>query len=175
MISRAASLLTAFGLAAMLTACADASNPTSVVSPSSARLSGSGVDTTLAGGGGGGGGGGSNQTQTACGILSTTVRTTNIIVYTTRIGIGFSGSLTNCGSRKESFQVDVVDINTNPACIVNVPHFIALRNTDPAMTTPWQANSTLVNCMNTTHTFTVTLRDLNSSSVLATTTVSAFL
>jgi hypothetical protein len=97
------------------------------------------------------------------------------VMFTTRIGIGFSGSLYNCSTKREAFQVDVVDVNPDPYCAVNVPHFIAAKNTAPGMTQYWSANSTLVNCMNTTHTFTVTLRDTNSGTVLATTTVSAFL
>ena len=175
MISRAISLLAALSIAATLSACSDASTPTGAVAPSTARFSGSGIDTSLVGGGGGGGGGGGTPASASCGTLSTNVQVTYIAVYTTRIGIGFSGSLTNCGSRKEAFQVDVADVNTDPVCSVNVPHFVALRNTDPGMVTYWNANSTLVNCRNTTHTFNVTLRDMQTNTVLATTTVSAYL
>lgn len=171
MISRATSFLAALILTATLSACSDTSTPTSPA-PVSARRAGSGVDPAQIGGAGGGGG---NVATAACGTLSTTVQTFNIIVYTTRIGIGFSGSATNCGTRREAFQVDVVDVSTNPSCIVSVPHFIAPKITDPGMVTFWNAASTLINCRNTTHTFDITLRDTKTNTVLATTTVSAFL
>ena len=175
MTSRTTSFLAALAVTAMLAACSDASNPTSIATSATARFSGSGIDTTLSGAGGGTTSGGGSTTPLSCGTLSTTVQTYNIVVYTTRIGIGFSGSATNCGTRKEAFQVDVTDVSTDPFCSVSVPHFIAARNTDPGMVTFWNSNSTLVNCLNTTHTFDVTLRDTKTNTVLATTTVSAFL
>ena len=164
-------------LACTLAACGDATSPrsqTTAALPQFGRVStGSGVDTSATGGGGGGGGGGS--TSAACGTLAASVQTYNIVVYTTRIGIGFGGTATNCGSRNEALEVDVVDVNPNPACVVNVPHFIAARNTAPGASVSWSANSTLVNCMNTTHNFVLYLRESNTGQVLATTTASAFL
>lgn len=140
---------------------------------------GSTTDTstsTVSGGGGGGGtGGGGGSTSTSCGTLSTNIYTYNIVVYTTRIGIGFGGTATNCGSRNEAFEVVVNDQNTDPICHVDVPHFIAAKNTSPGASVSWAANSTLVNCMNTTHTFDLTLYDTKTGQALATTTVSAFL
>ena len=171
MFSRATSVFAVLAIVATVSACSDVTSPTSVAAPASARFSGSGIDNTPGGGGGGGGGGG--QVATACGTLS--VQTYYVSVYTTRTGIGFYGSATNCGSARESFAVDVVDDNTNPACSVNVPRFIAARNTAPGLATPWSAASTLVNCPRTIHTFSLTLRDTQTNTVLATTTASAFL
>ena len=71
--------------------------------------------------------------------------------------------------------MDVVDDNTNPACAVAVPHFIAAKNTDPGLVTYWNASSTLVNCKNQLHTFTLSLRDTRTNTFVATTTASAFL
>lgn len=175
MAIRTSALLLTCALTAVVSACSDTSSPTAAA-PATARFSGSGIDTTPLGGGQvSGGGGGGTTASGACGVLSANINAYNIVVYTTRIGIGFSGSATNCGARKEAFQVDIVDQETNPACVVNVPHFIAAKNTDPLGVTFWNAGSTLVNCMNTTHTFDVILRDTKTNSVLATSTVSAFL
>jgi hypothetical protein len=127
------------------------------------------------GGGGSGGGGGGGSAAVPCGTLSTSISTYNIVVYTTRIGIGVSGTATNCGTRKVAFEVDVVDQTTDPACAVDMPHFIAAKNTDPGVTTPWAVNSTLVRCQNQTHTFDVRLWDTKTGRTLDTTTLSAFL
>ncbi|HEV7993895.1 MAG TPA: hypothetical protein VGP25_18855 [Gemmatimonadaceae bacterium] len=182
MLGRSRTILSVLALVGSLTACADVTNPSSRVAPSTPSFSGGssgggggGTDSSLVSGGGGGGGGGGGSTVTACGTLSADIQTYNIVVYTTRIGIGFSGALTNCGSKNAAFEVDVVDTTTDPACFVDVPHFIAARNTAPGATTYWSANSTLVNCMNTTHTFKITLIDTKTGQALATTTASAFL
>ena len=173
-------LLLAFAaLSCTVAACGDVTSPASqatVALPQFGRV-GSGVDTSVVvgGGSGGGGGGGGGSTAASCGVLSATVQTYNIVVYTTRIGIGFSGTAVNCGSRNEALEVDVVDVNTDPVCAVNVPHFIAPRNSAPGESISWSANSTLVNCMNTTHTFVLTLVDTKTGQKLATTTASAFL
>jgi transcription elongation factor Elf1 len=110
---------------------------------------------------------------TPCGTLSTAINTVYIQVYTTRIGIGVNGSTTNCGTRNLAFEVDVKDQNIDAACAVNMPHFIAARNTAPDATTSWAVNSTLVRCINQVHTFDVRLWDTKTGETLATTTVSA--
>ena len=170
-------VLGVLALAGALTACSDVTAPAAARSPAVASFSGgsstgSGTlsDGSLLGGGGGGG-----SVALSCGTLSANVQTYNIVVYTTRIGIGFSGTATNCGTRNEALEVDVVDQNSDPVCAVNVPHFIAARNSAPAESITWSANSTLVNCMNTTHTFDLRLWDTKTGQTLATTTVSAFL
>src|SRR3954464_4519271 len=90
----------ALAFAVLLGACSDSS---SVTSPASQRVAGtpsfqggSSTDTSAASGGGGGGGGGGSA-ATPCGNLSTAISTYNIVVYTTRIGIGVSGTAYNCG------------------------------------------------------------------------------
>ena len=182
MLHHSRSLLSLVALSGVLSACADVTSPTHTLA-ALPQFSGSATDPSLggsSGGGGGGGGtgggtGGGGSTAVVCGVLSATVQTYNIVVYTTRIGIGFSGTATNCGSRAEAFQVDVVDTNPDAVCNVSVPHFIAARNTSAGTMQPWSANSTLVNCLHTTHNFVLTLRDTRTGQVLATTTASAFL
>jgi hypothetical protein len=160
-----------------LAACSDATAP-QTLTPTAPRLSGgsssgTGVDTTS--GGGGGGGSTSGSDYVACGKLSATIQSYNIVVYTTRTGIGFSGTATNCGARKEAFEIDAIDTDPDPACTVDVPHFIAPKNTDPGMTITWQANSTLVPCQGKLHTFNLRLWDTRTGQTLDTATASAFL
>jgi hypothetical protein len=164
--------LAPIAIAAILGACADSTAPTRSIAATPAQF-GKTVDSAQVGGGGGGGGGGG--VATPCGTLSTAINTVFIQVYTTRIGIGVNGSTTNCGSRNLAFEVDVTDQNTDPACAVNMPHFIAPKNTAPGATTNWVVNSTLVRCINQVHTFDVRLWDTKTGETLATTTVSAFL
>jgi hypothetical protein len=183
-----------------LAACSESSSPTSALSPASVARSG-GVNSGGVNAGGGtstggtttggtstggtnpdttgvqvsGSGLGGGGAYTSCGTLSTNIQAYNITVYTTRVGIGLSGSAYNCGTRKEAFEVDVVDTETDPACAVDMPHFIAAKNTDPGLTTYWSVNSTLVNCQGRTHTFNVRLWDTKTGQTLATGTASAFL
>jgi len=185
--TRSRLVLSALVLAGALTACSDVTAPTAARSASAPAFSGgSSTGGGSLGGGGtlsdtsvvsgsGGGGGGSSATYTSCGTLSTNIQAINIFVYTTRIGLGFTGTATNCGSRNEALEVDVTDQNTDPACVVNVPHFIAQKNTGPGDTIAWQANSTLIYCPNTLHTFDVRLYDTKTGQLLTTTTASAFL
>jgi hypothetical protein len=173
MFTRSNSLIALVALSALLAACNDVTSPTPINVTARPSFKSSSNDSSLVSGGGGGGGGGS--AAATCGILSTTVQTYNIVVYTTRIGIGFSGQATNCGSKKAAFEVDVVDTDPNPACTVDVPHFIAAKNTDPGASVTWAANSTLVPCQNKTHTFNLRLWDTKTGQTLATSTVSAFL
>lgn len=168
-LSRTAMLAVAF----TLVACSESTAPTRAASPTVAQFAKTGVDTTLASGGGGGGGGGSSAP--ACGVLSTAISSYNIVVYTTRIGIGVSGTAVNCGTRNVSFEVDVTDQNTDPACSVSMPHVIAPRNTGAGATWFWAVNSTLVNCQGQMHTFDVRLWDTKTGQTLGTSTVSAFL
>jgi hypothetical protein len=186
MFSRPKFLIGALTLAALLGACSDSNSVTTPTSQraASAPLYQGGTDTgsvasggggSGGGSGGGGGGGSGGGSVTPCGTLSTAISTYNIVVYTTRIGIGVSGTAYNCGTRKVAFEVDVVDQNTDPACAVDMPHFIAPKYTDPGMSTFWQVNSTLVRCMNQLHTFDVRLWDTRTGETLATSTVSAFL
>ncbi len=163
-------LLSVVAATAFLAACSkDGSTLTSPAARPAFQGSSS-TDTSLLGGGGGGG-----SVAMSCGTLSSNINTYNIVVYTTRIGIGFNGSATNCSTRNEAFEVVVNDVNPDPVCHVNVPHFLAAKNTAPGETVNWNANSTLVNCLRTTHTFTLTLVDTKTGQSLATTTVSAFL
>ena len=171
MFSRSRIALGALALAALATACSDATAPTSSDRAPVLAFSGGVNDSSATSGGGGGGGGGTYQ---SCGTLSN-VQAYNITVYTTRTGIGFTGTATNCGTRREAFEVDAVDLNPDPFCAVDMPHFIAPRNTDPGASVIWQANSTLVNCQGVMHNFQLTLWDTKSGQVLATTTASAFL
>jgi hypothetical protein len=174
--------------AVLLGACSDSSGVTTPIAGQ--RVAGlpsfqGGTDTgsvssgggTSSGGGGtsSGGGGGGGSSATPCGTLSTAISTYNIVVYTTRIGIGVSGTAYNCGTRKVAFEVDVVDQNPDPFCAVDMPHFIAPKYTDPGMSVLWQVNSTLVNCQNQLHTFNVRLWDTRTGETLGTSTVSAFL
>lgn len=168
--------LVAASVLAVAAACSDATAPQSLT-PTTARLSGgtssgSGVDTTS--GGGGGGGSTSGSSYTGCGVLSN-IRSTDIVVYTTRSGIGITGNATNCGARKEAFEVDVTDLDPDPACTIDLPHFIAPKNTDPGLTITWQANSTLVPCQGKTHYFSLRLWDTRTGETLDTGTASAFL
>jgi hypothetical protein len=175
MFARTRALAGALVIAAALSACSnDVTSPSSAASV--AHFARAATDTTVAGStGGGGGGGGGGSSSGSCGVLSSSISTYNIVVYTTRIGIGFSGTATNCGSHNEAFEVVATDVNPDLACRVNVPHFIAAKNTAPGAVTTWGANSTLVPCMNTTHTFTLTLIDTKTGQALDSTTVSAFL
>ena len=51
--------------------------------------------------------------------MTTSVQTVSIVVYTTRIGIGFSGQATNCSPKlREAFDIAVIDQETNPARVV---------------------------------------------------------
>ena len=178
MLNRVRVVIGGMMVAACITACNTDVSPTGVAVTRPAFQGGSStsIDTTLqVGGAGGGGGGGGGQAAGSCGTLSANITTYKIFVYTTRIGIGFSGTATNCGARNVAFEVVVTDVNPNVACRVAVPHFLAARNTAPGVAVNWNANSTLVNCMNTTHTFRLTLVDTNTGQTLDTQTVSAFL
>jgi hypothetical protein len=178
-----------------IAACSDATSPTRVAARSVAAFSGvnsggvnagTGVDTgVVAAGGGtggsstgtatGGGTGGSSTSKvsTACGTFGP-VTWHYIGVYTTRTGIGFSGSVTNCGSSSASFEVDVQDTNPDPTCVVQVPHFIGAHNTGAGAVLAFTANSTLVPCTGITHDFVLTLIDDKTGTAVATTTASAF-
>ena len=161
---------------ALAAACSDATAP-QPLTPAAPRLSGgsssgSGVDTTS--GGGTGGGTTSGGAYTGCGTMSN-IRSTDIVVYTTRTGIGITGNATNCGARKEAFEVDAVDLDPDPSCTIDLPHFIAPKNTDPGVTITWQANSTLVPCQGKLHTFSLRLWDTRTGQTLDTGTASAFL
>jgi hypothetical protein len=172
MFSRSRITIGVLALAALTTACSDATSPTPTDRAPTLSFSGGINDSsTTSGGGGGGGGGGTYQ---ACGTLSN-IQSTDIVVYTTRTGIGITGTATNCGTRREAFEVDAVDTNPDPYCAVDMPHYIAPRYTDPGASVTWQANSTLVNCQGQLHTFVLTLWDTKTGQVLATTTASAFL
>ena len=171
MLARARMIGTATLLALLAAACSDVTNPSSSIAPAAPSLSGSGTDVPGQVSGGGGGGGG--QIAPGCGSIS--AQTYYITVYTTRTGIGVYGAATNCGTTREAFQVDVVDDNPNAACAISFPHYIAARYTDPNLSSNYAVNSTLVNCRNVLHSFTVTLRDTRTNAILATTTASAFL
>ena len=174
MLNRIQVVIGGMMLAACITACSADVGPTGVPISRPLLQGGisSGIDTSLQVSGGGTGGG---TAAVSCGTLSANISTYNIVVYTTRIGIGFSGTATNCGTRNEAFEVDVNDVIATGTCHVDVPHFIAPKNSAPGETVSWNANSTLVNCMNTTHTFILTLVDTKTGQALATKTVSAFL
>jgi hypothetical protein len=175
MFARARAAFGAVVVSTLLAACSqDAVSPTGPSAYHPLFQGGSSTDTSATSGGGGGGGGGGGV-YASCGVLSATISTYNIVVYTTRIGIGFSGSAYNCGSKNAAFEVDVVDVETDPFCHVDVPHFIAAKNTSPAATVYWSANSTLVNCQNRTHTFNLYLIDTKTGQTVDTKTVSAFL
>ena len=175
MISRSIPAFVALALVAIVSACSDVTSPTRVATPASPSFSG-GPAAGGAGGSAAGGAGGSGQVSRvsppACGTFTTT--TFFIGVYTTRTGIGFGGWATNCGTSRETLEVSVVDDNPDPACAVNVPHSLAARATSAGAATAWRANSTLVNCRNTLHTFTLTLRDTQTNQNLATTKTSFF-
>lgn len=171
MSSRPRIALGVLALAALATACSDATAPTPSDRAPVLAFQGGLNDTSATGGGGGGGGGGTYQ---SCGTLSN-VQSYNIVVYTTRTGIGFSGTATNCGTRRAAFEVEAVDTNTDPYCAVDMPHYIAPRYTDPGALVTWQVNSTLVNCQGELHTFVLKLWDSKTGQVVATTTASAYL
>ena len=174
MFTRSRSAIAALATTVLLAACSnDVTAPSQQVA-FAPRLQGGVTDTSLVGGGGGGVVGGGSSSG-SCGTLSANITTYNIVVYTTRIGIGFSGAAYNCGTRNEAFDVEVMDVNPDPICHVNVPHFVAAKNTSPGLSQFWSANSTLVNCMKTTHTFVLTLIDTKTGQTLDTKTVSAFL
>lgn len=175
MISRIYASFAVALTAVLLAACGDVTSPARSISPAAASLQGGVVpDTSLTPGGGGGGGG--QVVDAPCGVLTTAVKTTQILVYTIRVGIGFSGTATNCSLRvRETFDVSIVDQETNPACRVYVPRYIAARNTAAGGTLPWSAGSTLVPCQNRMHTFTVTLKDSGTGTVLATSEAQFFL
>jgi hypothetical protein len=111
----------------------------------------------------------------SCGTLANIQTQNNIVVYTTRTGIGISGSAYNCSSHNESFEVDFVDNNPDPYCQVALPHFVAAKNTSPGVSQYWSATSTLVNCQSQMHTFTLILRDTRTGQQLDTQTASVFL
>ena len=173
---RATSVLAALALAVLVTACSDVTSPTTNAAPSGPFFSGGlvagGAGGPAAGGTAGSGGQGSKTAPPGCGTFTT--ETFFIGVYTSRTGIGFGGWATNCGTARETLEVTVADDNTDPVCSVNVPHSIAARPTSAGASTLWRANSTLVNCQNTLHTFTLTLRDTQTNTDLATTTASVF-
>ena len=170
MFARARMLTSATMLALFSVACGDVTSPTAIAPTLSPRFSG-GVDIPGQVSGGGGGGGG--QVATSCGTI--TAQTMFIQVYTTRIGIGVNGTATNCGNTRVAFEVVVVDDDPNPACTITFPRYIAAKNTDPTLSNGYAVLSTLVNCKNIMHNFTITLRDTRTNTVLATTSASAFL
>ena len=138
-------------------------------------VGGGGTDTSLVSGGGGGGGGGGGSSNVSCGTLTNIQTQNNIVVYTTRTGIGVTGGAYNCSSHNESFEVDFIDQNPDPYCQVVLPHFVAAKNTSPGVTEYWSATSTLVNCQGQMHTFTLILWDTRTGQQLETTTASVFL
>jgi hypothetical protein len=177
-VVRSAAVVAAFALVA----CSDTTAPSRSLATTAPHFARTADSTQVGGGGGvaggggaGGGAGGGGSAVTPCGTLSTAISSYNIVVYTTRIGIGVSGTAVNCGTKKVQFEVDVVDQNQDPFCAVDMPHFIAPKNTDPGLSMIWLVNSTLVNCQNQTHTFDVRLWDTKTGQTLATSTVSAFL
>jgi hypothetical protein len=180
------SLVLCLVAAVAVAACSDsATSPSSRLAGPSPALhsggstSGTGIDTSASSGGGGGGGGGGGSgggsSNASCGTLSNIQTQNNIVVYTTRTGIGISGSAYNCGSHNESFEVDFIDNNPDPYCAVSLPHFVAAKNTSPGVYQYWSATSTLVNCQGQTHTFTLVLWDTRTGQQLDTTTASVFL
>ena len=178
MFARPNALLSLALLTGLVAACSDVTNPSRSIASVAPRFSGGGTvaDTSLVPGGGGGGGGGQVVVDTPCGALTTNVTATQILVYTVRVGIGFSGQATNCSLRlRETFDVSVVDQAPNVACRVSVSHFIASRNTSAGTALPWAATSLPVNCLKTLHTFKVTLKDAQTGTVFATSTAQIFL
>ena len=179
------SLIAAFAVAA----CSDGASSRQITGPGPVLFSGgtssggggggaggSGIDTSIvSGGGGGGGGGGGSASNASCGTLSNIQTQNNIVVYTTRTGIGISGAAYNCSLHNESFEVDFIDNNPDPYCAVQLPHFVAAKNTAPNVTQYWGATSTLVNCQGQLHTFTLVLTDTRTGQVLDTQTASVFL
>lgn len=175
------SLILCVVAAVAVAACSDGASTRQITGPGPVSFSGGstgggGVDTSLvSGSGGGGGGGGGGTSNVSCGTLSNIQTQNNIVVYTTRTGIGISGYAYNCSSHNESFEVDFVDNNPDPYCQVVLPHFVAAKNTSPGVSQFWSATSTLVNCQNQMHTFTLTLWDTRTGQQLDTQTASVFL
>ncbi|HKN67906.1 MAG TPA: hypothetical protein VJW73_16595 [Gemmatimonadaceae bacterium] len=171
--------------AATVAACSDSTSPHQLTGPGPVLRSGgsvnsggggtSGLDSSLVSGGGGGGGGGGGTSNVSCGTLTNIQTQNNIVVYTTRTGIGVTGGAYNCSSHNESFEVDFIDQNPDPYCQVVLPHFVAAKNTSPGVTQYWSATSTLVNCQGQLHTFTLILWDTRTGQQLDTTTASVFL
>jgi len=177
-------IVAAFAVAACSESATSPSHQITGLGPalhSGGTTSGSGIDTSTTSGGGGGGGGGGpgvaggGSSNTSCGTLSNIQTQNNIVVYTTRTGIGITGSAYNCGSHNESFEVDFIDNNTDPYCAVSLPHFVAAKNTNPGVYQYWSATSTLVNCQGQMHTFTLILTDTRTGQQLDTATASVFL
>lgn len=172
------SLVLCLVAAAAVAACSDAASSRQITGPGPVLRSGgtSGIDTsTTSGGGGGGGSGGGGSSNVSCGTLTNIQTRNNVVVYTTRTGIGISGGAYNCSSHNESFEVDFIDQNPDPYCQVVLPHFVAAKNTSPGVTEYWSATSTLVNCQGQLHTFTLILWDTRTGQQLDTTTASVFL
>lgn len=158
----------------VVTACGDAASPTQASPASSPALSGG---TTTGGGGtstgGGTSSGGGSRSSTSCGVFGP-ITTGYVVVYTTRQGIGFDGTITNCGTSSTSFVVDVQDTTPDLACAVQVPHYIAPHNTGAGSTSTFSATSTRIPCTGIMHNFLLTLRDVGTGAALATATSSAF-
>ena len=179
------SLVLSLVAAAAIAACSDAAGPRQITGPGPVLRSGGsvnsggggtgGVDTSLTSGGGGGGGGGGGSSNVSCGTLTNVRTQNNIVVYTTRTGVGVTGGAYNCSSHNESFEVDFIDQNPDPYCQVVLPHFVAAKNTSPGITEYWSATSTLVNCQGQLHTFTLILWDTRTGQQLDTQTASVFL
>jgi hypothetical protein len=177
------SLVLCLVAAVAVAACSDASSSRQITGPGPVLLSGgsggggTGIDTSLVSGGGGGGGGtgGGGTSNVSCGTLTNIQTQNNIVVYTTRTGVGVTGGAYNCSSHNESFEVDFIDQNPDPYCQVVLPHFVAAKNTSPGVTQYWSATSTLVNCQGQIHTFTLILTDTRTGQQLDTTTASVFL
>jgi hypothetical protein len=173
--------------AVAVAACSDGANSRQITGPGPVLFSGSStggggggggggsLDSSVVSGGGGGGGGGGGTSNVSCGTLFNIQTQNNIVVYTTRTGIGVSGAAYNCSSHNESFEVDFIDNNPDPYCQVDLPHFVAAKNTSPGVTQYWAATSTLVNCQNQMHTFTLILWDTRTGQQLDTQTASVFL
>jgi hypothetical protein len=179
------SLVLCLVAAAAVGACSDAASSNQLTGPGPVLRSGGGVnsggggtgglDTSTVSGGGGGGGGGGGSSNVSCGKLTNIQTQNNIVVYTTRTGVGVTGGAYNCSSHNESFEVDFIDQNPDPYCQVVLPHFVAAKNTSPGVTEYWSATSTLVNCQGQLHTFTLILWDTRTGQQLDTTSASVFL
>jgi hypothetical protein len=179
------SLVLCLVAAAAVAACSDAASSHQITGPGPVLRSGGsvnsggggtgGTDSSLVSGGGGGGGGGGGSSNVSCGKLTNIQTQNNIVVYTTRTGIGVTGGAYNCSTHNESFEVDFIDQNPDPYCQVVLPHFVAAKNTSPGITEYWSATSTLVNCQGQLHTFTLILWDTRTGQQLDTMTASVFL
>src|SRR4051812_23144102 len=117
--SMSKSFLFLFVAAAAMSACSDGASSRQITAPGPVLRSGGisgggggggggGIDTSIVSGGGGGGagGGGGGSSNLSCGKLTNVQTQNNIVVYTTRTGIGMTGGAYNCGSHNESFEVD---------------------------------------------------------------------